>query len=554
MPVIIAGALVAFALLGPAAGEAADQPRDPKPATTPEMVEQGQAIYFQRCSFCHGLLGDGNGPAADYMDPRPRDFTLGTFKFRSTQSGELPTDEDLFRTISRGLSGTGMQAFDDEKIKNGLSEQERWAVIQYIKTFVPEFEDPEFDPYKKTVSLPANMPPYNADSIAKGKKIFERAKCWECHGKQGRGDGQKAFDRKDDWGFPIRIRNVTHPWKIKGGTEVADIYMRFSTGISGTPMPSFVKALNEDERWSLANYIKSFQHQLTEHQVLKALRVDGAVPEGPEDDAWAAAEPMDVRLTGQVVAAPRWQNPSIEMVTLRAAFNDEEIAFLIEWDDPFADTVHNEDAEFDPKEIRQVGAFNSYVAANDMVPRALETFRDSIALQFPVKAPEGAVKPHFMRGTSSNPVHLWTWKADMDTGDGSSVEEAIARGWRQPPKAQPAEAQQVSGKAAWGEGRWRLVMKRPLLTDDRNDVQFRPGVFTPMALNAWDGSNGEHGLIMSLSTWQFVLMEAPAPAKIYIYATLAFLFAGALGYGLMRRAEDQGEPMKSESEREESTL
>jgi DMSO reductase family type II enzyme heme b subunit len=180
-----------------------------------------------------------------------------------------------------------------------------------------------------------------------------------------------------------------------------------------------------------------------------------------------------------------------------------------------------------------------------MVPRALETFRDSIALQFPVKAPEGTVKPHFLRGTSSNPVNLWTWKADMEAADGPSVEEAIARGWQQPPKAQGADAQQVSGKAVWGEGRWRVVMKRPLLTDDRNDVQFRPGVFTPMALNAWDGSNGEHGLIMSLSTWQFVLMEAPTPTKIYIYATLAFLLAGAFGYGLVRRAEGQGEPTQT---------
>ena len=128
---------------------AADTPSSPKPETTAELVEQGKTIYFRRCSFCHGLLGDGNGPAADYLDPRPRDFTLGTFKFRTTQSGELPTDEDMFRTVSRGLSGTGMQAFDSDLIKNGLSEQERWAVIFYIKTFVPEFEDPELDPYLK---------------------------------------------------------------------------------------------------------------------------------------------------------------------------------------------------------------------------------------------------------------------------------------------------------------------------------------------------------------------------------------------------------------------
>ena len=179
--------------------KAADIPSCPMPAETPELIEQGQEIYTRRCSFCHGLLGDGNGPAADYMDPRPRDFTLGTFKFRTTQSGELPTNEDLFRTISRGLSGTAMQAFDRETIKNGLTEAERWAVIAYIKTFAFEFQDPDFDPYQQIVGLPQDMAPYDEETIAKGAQIFERAKCWECHGKQGRGDGLEAFDRTDDW-------------------------------------------------------------------------------------------------------------------------------------------------------------------------------------------------------------------------------------------------------------------------------------------------------------------------------------------------------------------
>jgi len=407
--------------------------------------------------------------------------------------------------------------------------------------------EPEFDPYKKQVALPENLPPLDADSIAKGQQVFERAKCWECHGKLGRGDGQKAFDRKDDWGFPIRIRNVTHPWKIKAGTEVQDIYMRFSTGINGTPMPSFVKALDEADRWYLANYIKSLQHQATRHQVLKALRVEGAVPEDPGDAAWAAAEPMDVRLTGQVVAAPRWQNPSIELATLRAVFNDREIAFLIEWDDAFKDAVHDPDQELDTKEIRQVGAYNSYVAANDMVPRALQTFRDAIALQFPVKPPEGTVKPHFLRGTASSPVNLWHWKADLE--DGNGVAEAIARGWRQPPKDQAEDQQQVRAKSSWDQGRWRVVMKRPLTTDDRNDVQFRPGLFIPLAVNAWDGSNGEHGLIMSLSTWYYLLMEAPTPMTVYLYAGLAFLVTGGVGFRLVRMAERGGAgPNAPESE------
>jgi len=535
---------LAAALIGLAVGVAqgADQPRKPKPPKSPELIEQGRVIYFRRCSFCHGLLGDGNGPAANYLDPRPRDFTLGTFKFRTTQSGELPTDEDLFRTVSRGLAGTAMQAFDSDRIKNGLSEEQRWAVIYYIETFAPEFDDPELDPYQVRVELPAGMPAYGEQCVAEGRKVFERAKCWECHGKLGRGDGQKAFDRKDDWGFPIRIRNVTHPWKIKAGTRVEDIFMRFSTGINGTPMPSFIKGLPDaKDRWNLACYIKSLQHQLTEQQVVQALETEGAVPAAPDDPLWAQAAPLDIRLAGQVIAAPRWQNPSIELVTVRAIYNQDEIAFLLEWDDPFRDVSHDPEQTLDATELRKVGIFNSYVEANDRIPRALETFRDAIALQFPVRLPKGTKKPHFFRGDTSSPVHLWRWLADRDAAGEPAVEESNARGWKQPAKVQGEEQQQVQGRAVWEQGRWSLVMKRPLTTGDRNDVQFERGHFIPFAVNAWDGSNGEHGLIMSLSTWYYVFLEAPTPWTVYLFAVLAVLVTGGLGLWLVRWAEREGE-------------
>ncbi len=532
----VAAAGLSLALAGGAL--ASDRPSKAKPAETPQLLERGSVIYYKRCSFCHGLLGDGEGPAAEFLDPRPRDFTLGTYKFRTTQSGKLPTDEDLFRTVSRGLPGTAMQAFDSEVIKNGLTEEERWAVIAYIKTFAREFKDPQFDPYKQIVKLPPSLPAMSEATIAKGKEVFERAKCWECHGKQGRGDGQKAFDRTDDWGFPIRIRNVTHPWKIKTGDMVEDIYMRFTTGINGTPMPSFVEGIkSEEDRWYLATYIKSLQHKLTEHQVLKPHRAEGEVPSAPEDAAWAKAQPMDMRLAGQVVAPPRWQNPSVELATVRAVANDKEIAFLVQWDDPFKDAIHKEDQEFDPKDIAKVGAYNSYVDPYKMVPRKLETFRDAVALQFPVKLPEGTKRPHFLRGDASNPVHLWAWKADLEEQGKRSAEEAIARGWKQPAKALPDKQQLVSGKAQWKEGRWSVVMKRALVTGDGSGVQFVPGAFIPMSINVWDGSNGEHGLLMAVSTWHYVFLEAPTPMRVYGYTGFSVLLTGVLGFGLMRKAQ-----------------
>ncbi|MCP5038668.1 MAG: c-type cytochrome [Rhodobacteraceae bacterium] len=546
---IKAGALAACAMFAlTTQSNAANIPAAPMPEASEEFVEAGRGIYIERCSFCHGLLGDGNGPAANYLDPRPRDFTLGTFKFRTTHSGELPTDNDLFRTVSRGLPGTAMQAFDDTLIKNGLSEEERWQVISYIKTFAYEFEDPDLDPVANglVISLPDNPAPYTPETIARGADVFERAKCWSCHGMLGRGDGNAEF-REDDWGFPIRIRNVTHPWKIKAGGEVEDIYMRFTSGISGTPMPSFVKSLDEADRWDLANYIKSLQHDLTSHQTLKAALVDGDLPENPADAMWDGAAPMDVRLTGQVIAAPRWQNPSIEMVTVQALFNKTDIAFRLTWDDPFKDVIHDEGQEFDPVELMQVGGFNSYVEANDMIPRALETFRDAIALQFAVKPPNGTAKPHFFRGSTSDQVHLLVWMADQVEAGARGTTEGNARGWKQAIKPQAEEGQNVTGGASWDQGRWSVVMKRPLVTEDKADVQFAPGIFIPMSLNAWDGSNGEHGRIMSLSSWYFVFLEAPTPSKVYIYTVLAFLVLGALGLWLTRKTINAKENEEAEA-------
>lgn len=517
---------------------AADTPKKPKLAKTPEAIEKGKVIYFKRCSFCHGLLGDGNGPAADFLDPRPRDFTVGTFKFRTTQSGELPTDENLFRTISRGLPGTAMQAFDNDIIKNGLTEEERWQVIYFIQTFAQEFSNPDLDPYKKVVKPSAKIP-YSTDSVEKGKAIFEKTKCWECHGKGGKGDGVKE-KRKDDWGFPIRIRNVTQPWKIKGGAEPDDIFMRFTTGVNGTPMPSFVDSLNEEQRWHLANFIKSLQQTPTEHIVMKAAPTQGDIPVEGNNPEWGMAQPMYVRMAGQVHAVPRWQNPAIDMVIIKALYNDKEIGFLLQWDDPFKDVIHKEDVELDTKPLLGRGVYNSYVGiTQNVVTREFETFRDSVAIQFPVKISEGTKKSHFIRGDPSNPVNLWIWKADLEENGQPSVEEVNTTGFNKPLKIQPSEDQQVKGKGVYNEGTWMVVIKRPLVTESRKDIQFEKGKFIPFTLNAWDGSNGEHGLLMSVSSWHYVILEAPVPAKVYLYTLLSIVAMGFGEFWLVRRVNNR---------------
>jgi mono/diheme cytochrome c family protein len=475
------------------------------------MVQVGKKVYERRCFFCHGDKGDGNGPVADYLDPRPRDFTLGIYKFRSTASGAIPTDEDLFRTVSRGIPGTAMPSWEPY-----LSETERWQAVYYIKTFFPEFSRPDLDPYKKVVEVSKNVPP-SPESIAKGKELFEREKCWECHGREARGDGKKIHELKDDWDFPIRPFDLTKGWRFKGGSDPRDVYLRFTTGLNGTPMPSFINSLSPEERWHLANYIVSLNQARGAGSegaaVLSSKRISGEIPLDPEAPLWGKVRPLHVPLMGQIIAKPRWQNHSIDLVTVTSVHNETEVAFLLQWNDPTEDTAHQEiKVPLNPED--------TYVRVSEL-PRKPGTFRDSVALQFPVRIPEGPVKPHFFRGDRRNPVNLWTWMADR-----RAVEEANASGLESPPAPQPAESQQARGKGVWKNGRWNVVIVRPLLTQDKKDVQFERGRLIPVAFNAWDGGNGEHGFIMSLSPWYYLAFETPVPAMAYLAGVL-----GAAGMG-----------------------
>ena len=150
---------------------------------------------------------------------------------------------------------------------------------------------------------------------------------------------------------------------------------------------------------------------------------------------------IEVQLAGQVIARTRWENPYVDIVTVRALFNDKGIGFLTEWSDRFKDALHNPDLEYaTPPE------YTGYVKG-DEIPRKPGNFRDSIALQFPVKAVEGTKKPHFFRGDSSSPVNLWVWKSDLEEAGQPAVEDTNASGYKQPLKVLAQEDQQIRGKS-----------------------------------------------------------------------------------------------------------
>ncbi len=98
-----------------------------------EDVAAGEALYLKACDQCHGPKGDGQGVMADLLFPRPRDFLRGLYKVRSTPSGELPTDQDLFKVISLGMPGTSMPAW-----QGVLTDEQIWQLVHYVKTFTAD--------------------------------------------------------------------------------------------------------------------------------------------------------------------------------------------------------------------------------------------------------------------------------------------------------------------------------------------------------------------------------------------------------------------------------
>ena len=222
--------------------------------TSSNMVEEGRTIYKRSCLICHGVSGKGDGPAALYnaafSASRARDFTVGNYKFRSTFSGSLPLDQDVFRTITNGIPGY-MPSF------SGLSAEQRWKVVAYIKTFYPGFQDET----PEEMALVNSQISATPTSVQRGKALFQEMDCHSCHGTQARGYGKVALagELKDSTGLPISPNDLTNPSGWKNGTTARDVVRTLLTGLDGTPMPSYESQLvgHEDDAWHLANYLLS---------------------------------------------------------------------------------------------------------------------------------------------------------------------------------------------------------------------------------------------------------------------------------------------------------
>ena len=520
------------------------------PAKIPETsdaIAAGKKIYEKWCYYCHGAKGDGNGPAAPRLDPKPRNFTRNEYKIRSTGLGALPTDEDLFRIISSGIEGSAMPFWST------LAGEERWQVTYFIKTFYEAFK--ELGEAHEVVPISAEIPS-DPESVKRGKELFKEAKCFLCHGEDGKADGKITTTLKGKWDLPYKARNLTKSWLFKGGNATKDIYRTITTGFNETPMGSYAAdLLTDDDRWHLAHYVKSISREMKTEVVLKSKLVEGDLPEGPDGETWETISSVEMPLAGQIIANPRLWTPSANSIRIKSLYNNEDIAFLLEWDD----TTNEQD----------------------------EVYSDAVALQFPTKIPESSRKPYFAMGESGKSVVIWHWRAydeslqtEEDSGNidlasatdgGSSIAEqeetdnAEAEGKEEVTEVkdaqeakekfkdfatikemnakgfknfavQPSDSQDSKGKGYWKNGKWKVMITRPLVTGDKKkDIQFEKGKLIPYALAVWDGSNSEIGGQKSISSWYFLALEKTASKSVYLYVIIALIMGASIQFWVIAR-------------------
>jgi len=229
---------------------------DVPPATMDKLAKAGAGIYQQQCAVCHGDQGKGDGPAAGILAFPPRDFTRGLYKFKTSSQGEMPFDDDLYRTVTSGIPAAGMPSFAD------LTPFERWALVAHVKA-LSKFEHPDggwlnqFDrsPPTRRHALPV-APPLSRIDITRGEDLYRnQMQCLKCHGETGLGDGPSAPDLTDYLDRSIKAADLTRgEVSFKSGSRPEDIFRVLTIGMSGTPMPSFA-ILSDEDRWNVAFFV-----------------------------------------------------------------------------------------------------------------------------------------------------------------------------------------------------------------------------------------------------------------------------------------------------------
>jgi len=481
---------------------------------------EGKRVYEKYCSWCHGKDGAGEGPAAPFLNPPPRDFTYGLYKWKSTPFSEItPSDSDFRKMITGayhgavggGLKGTAMPGWQKR-----LSKKEIQYVIAYIKDFAGLLQPEEREIDTSVVSRISGK-----GLQRRGRELF-KDNCAPCHGLKGRGDGEKKL--KDDFGARTWPRNLTKPWTFRAGSTPEAIYTRITLGIPGTQMPSFAdparrKVLSDEDRARIAHYVYSLAAPYKKpgkDRVIRGVYVDEALPHRPGEALWGRAKYSSFALFPQMVVRERHFTPTVDSISVKALYNESEVAFLLEWDDA-TESIPGD------KKAKKLASGKLY--------------RDMAALQLPSKgsvyggADAKTHEPPLAMGDETEPVRIWLWKSGAK-GGAQELSTLRYEGYERPSLIDDNLKGLVRAEGFYGDGTWSLVIRAPRKSASTKAI-FIPGEFSPISFALWDGSNGERGARHSMSSWLWIKLEDKDNAP-YMWPLIVLLLAAAGEIILMR--------------------
>lgn len=482
---------------------------------------RAEALYAKQCAACHGAEGRGDGPAAYLLYPKPRDFRAARYRLVSTWDG-VPTEDDTFRVITRGIPGSSMPAWSH------LSEADRWALVRYVRGLAdtPLVVAPSREPaIGKAGAGVITVPPEPADAagnVERGRALFVES-CGSCHGPDGKGNPAKIM--VDAEGRPIQSRDFTSG-VFKGDPSPEHLYRRILAGVPGTPMPTNDWAVGDDG-WYLVRFVLGLSSPVQRARAemrrerIRAPRV-AAVPTHPDDGRWSASPPVALHLMPLW-----WRYDRPEEITVRAQHDGNEIALLLQW----TDDTHDSTA---------------------MRP---QDFRDAAGVEFALQPDP----PFFAMGEAGGPVNIWMWKAERQAdlepafqdiekvypnlgidsypnplrgpleqphrhaltlesaplfvtawGAGNIVADPTRRAAAEDLRAEgfgtlrarPRPDQSVISDATWDTGTYRVVLRRTLTPVGADAVTLAPRAIVPVAFAIWNGAAGDRNGKKSVTIWQ----------------------------------------------------
>lgn len=493
------------------------------PGASGQSGADPRGLYAKHCAVCHGVDGDGMGPAAPHLFPAARDFGRREFRLVSTANG-VPSEQDLVSTLRRGIPGSGMPSWDWLPVEDlrGLARHVRALAIEGMArrahaAAVATGSGTSIDEARQRarramtpgqpLAVPPSIPARESD-LALGAELFA-ADCAGCHGADGTGSAAplRGLDGSLDW-----PRDFTAGY-LKGGGSQRDLFLRIRAGMPGTPMPASQRG--DRELAALVAHVAGLlapdtgSRLVQRRETLRVRRVPTPVPSAPEDPRWEASEALTVRL-----APLWWRDDSVTEARLAALHDGATIAIRVSWLDETTG--------------------NRFFA--DSGPT------DAIALQLSASP----TPPLFGMGAPDAPTTLWHWQAlapdeltgwlDLadpgphgralgGTGDGEVYLDAPL--YRRIEDQRPPSEQVASSRGegverarsrtrrpsdvevrvhAWESG-WEVVFLRALESPVEREITFRPGTTVQAACAVWNGAAGDAGAQKAISIWQELALE-----------------------------------------------